>query len=310
MRDVSINNEPFFVFQDVCSDLDRKIVFNDLMRVSEQNKRCVRLETERVHKNNFIVLNAAGIRELHGTADASGDGCVDVQTRKDVGAMQITIAEVGIRQDEQGRYCLNDLHQAAGAEAKHQPANWLRNKQAQELIDELAKIPQIRGIEVKQGLGTFVCKELVYAYAMWISAAFHLKVIRAYDAFVAGPTIPQTLPEALRLAADLAERNALLAPRAAIADRISLAEGMLSIRESAKVLKIKETHLVKWLVMHGWMYRDMKGRLRGYANKSPRFVSHKVTPMPCDEDSERVFVQVMITPEGLTKLASVFVAGF
>ncbi len=97
---------------------------------------------------------------------------------------ELTISGVSVRQDEQGRFCLNDLHRAAGGESRHQPAKWLENNQARELIEVLSNETPITGIPVilaKQQVGTFVVKELVYAYAMWISPKFHLQVIRAYD---------------------------------------------------------------------------------------------------------------------------------
>lgn len=120
-----------------------------------------------------------------------------------------------IRQDEAGRYCLNDLHKAAGGENRHKPANFLRTDIAKGLVAEVEAeipiahfraiggnhhhdepIPHFRGItgntdkagipalSRKQKVGTFVCKELVYAYAMWISPKFHLHVIRTFDAVV------------------------------------------------------------------------------------------------------------------------------
>lgn len=98
---------------------------------------------------------------------------------------ELVIANTAIRQDADGRYCLNDLHRAAGGEKRHQPSDWLRLDQTKELVAEV-EIPGNPGIQSKQGLGTFVAKELVYAYAMWISPAFHLQVIRAYDAMATG----------------------------------------------------------------------------------------------------------------------------
>jgi len=104
---------------------------------------------------------------------------------------KLIITDVAIRQDSQNRYCLNDLHKASGNLKKHKPVNWLRNQQAIDLI-ELLKSEQStvenRVIFVKQGVGTFVIKELVYAYAMWISPVFNLHVIRAYDSLVINQT--------------------------------------------------------------------------------------------------------------------------
>jgi len=98
----------------------------------------------------------------------------------------LVISDISIRQDAEGRYCLNDLHRAAGGEQRHRPKYWLKNQQTVELVNEIEK-GGIPPIQLKQQLGTFVCKELVYAYAMWISPAFHLKVIRAYDALMTQP---------------------------------------------------------------------------------------------------------------------------
>lgn len=119
----------------------------------------------------------------------------------------IIISDIKIHMDAEGRYSLNDLHAASGKQEKDKPANWLRAEKTIELIDEILNA-QIRAfknndnsnsaeLQIKKPMdskkgrygGTYVCKELVYAYAMWISAAFALKVIRAYDALVTGDAV-------------------------------------------------------------------------------------------------------------------------
>ncbi len=100
---------------------------------------------------------------------------------------------ITIKQDAEGRYCLNDLHKAAGggdwsANDKNQPKDWLITKHTAEMIVELSNSgkPPIFKKAGRYG-GTYVCKELVYAYAMWISPKFHLAVIRAYDELMTSP---------------------------------------------------------------------------------------------------------------------------
>ena len=117
----------------------------------------------------------------------------------------LTISDVLVHQDDKGRFCLNDLHKAAGGEAKHSPNRFTRSENYQSLINELtpdlafAPVESIRGGKTP---GTYGCKEIVYAYAMWISAKFHVVVIRAYDALVTGtqptPTNPPRLTHATK----------------------------------------------------------------------------------------------------------------
>ncbi|WP_080361036.1 KilA-N domain-containing protein [Enterobacter kobei] len=103
---------------------------------------------------------------------------------------QIIISDIVIHQDPEGRYSINDLHKASGSKKCHEPNRWMRLEQTSELIVAItnAQIWAFQAVHTQRGCkgGTYVCKELVYAYAMWIDAEFYLKVIRAYDALVSG----------------------------------------------------------------------------------------------------------------------------
>lgn len=107
----------------------------------------------------------------------------------------------------EGLFSLNDLHKASGGEPRHRPNYWLENKQTKELIAVLEAEQNAAGnpaafenqvVRVINGNngGTFVCKELVYAYATWIDAAFYLKVIRTFDA-VMNTKLPPRYPDDL-----------------------------------------------------------------------------------------------------------------
>lgn len=101
-----------------------------------------------------------------------------------------------------GLFSLNDLHRASGSEKKHQPALFMRNTEVQALISEIEQenssstdlqtLNKAYETVVGKGKqqGTFVCKELVYRYAMWISPKFSLMVIRAFDSLTQSQFIP------------------------------------------------------------------------------------------------------------------------
>lgn len=129
----------------------------------------------------------------------------------------------------------------------------------------------------------------------------------------AAPSIPQTLPEALRLAADLAEQKAkaeaalaIAAPKVEGFDRIANATGLLSLRETATTLKVPERKFILWMQRHDWLYRRPgKGTLLGYAERlKDGYLEHKAVTIHNDRTGEdEIREQVRVTPRGLTVLA-------
>tara|TARA_R110001583_G_scaffold65264_1_gene188650 strand:+ start:3087 stop:3821 length:735 start_codon:yes stop_codon:yes gene_type:complete len=82
---------------------------------------------------------------------------------------------------DDGMFSLVDLHKATSLK-KHAPKEWLRLKITQAVIQELTELRGgISPLSTGKGKATFVCRELVYSYAMTVSAQFEIEVIRVFD---------------------------------------------------------------------------------------------------------------------------------
>lgn len=124
-------------------------------------------------------------------------------------ALSLVIGDVTISQDDEGRYSLNDLQRAAvaaGVTKDIRPNEWLSMAQPREMVEVLiaensvikpgnSVIKPAHKVSGRYG-GTYVVKEIVYSYAMWVDQTFHLKVVRAYDALMqtGGPCARKRVP--------------------------------------------------------------------------------------------------------------------
>lgn len=200
---------------------------------------------------------------------------------------QLTVCGVAIKQDAEGRYCLNDLHKAAGGEAKHTPGRFTCTDSFQGLCAELSRNQDKSPFTSGRGVGTFVVKELVYAYAMWVSPKLHLEVIRSYDRLATeGVAVHASAAEAvlddpltymekviaqakvLKAERDrLALENKEMAPKAVVFDNC-VALRQESLATFVRTLEGVNTMAIKGdLADLGYLYRTVgAGKYRVYAS--------------------------------------------
>lgn len=65
--------------------------------------------------------------------------------------------------------------------------------------------------------------------------------------------------------ANLSVQNAIMQPKAEYFDGLCDRESLTGVRETAKLLGLKQNDFVKWLIDHKYIYRDKRGRLMPYA---------------------------------------------
>jgi len=134
------------------------------------------------------------------------------------------------------------------------------------------------------------------------------------EAQASASAIPQTLSQALRLAADQAdlidkqnERLALAEPKAAALDVIDGAIGSQCVRDTAKTLCIPQNKFVAWCLSHDWLYRDNRQKLQMDSRRMKQgFMEQRSVTYKDSNGDTKATTQPLFTPKGLTHLAKTF----
>lgn len=163
--------------------------------------------------------------------------------------------------------------------------------------------------EIKRG--DFITEQQVYKIAIkansqqaekfqdWLTTEV-LPSIRKTGGYQIHPqfNLPQTLPEALRLSADLAEQNAELKPKAELHDKFIATAGAINLTATSKELNVKRNDLVDKLLNHGYIYRTKghSGILQPMKKYVPKLFALKSGGY--NPDGIEFTPQMLITPYG------------
>ncbi|HDT6505213.1 TPA: phage regulatory protein/antirepressor Ant [Klebsiella pneumoniae] len=139
------------------------------------------------------------------------------------------------------------------------------------------------------------------------SAVLRMKIIRRLRELEDNANaIPQTLPEALRLAADMAEQNARLshkvqqdAPKVAFVNQYVEAGGAKSLRETAKILNMPEKAMIDTLLRDKVLFRQ-SGNLLPHALRQREGL---FTVKTGTSDFGHAYTQTRVTPRGVQWIA-------
>jgi len=143
-----------------------------------------------------------------------------------------------------------------------------------------------------------------------LSPEFTAAVIDRWQKLEEGSLVPQSLPEALRLAADLAEEKqalesqlALAAPKVDFVDQYVIAKGSMGFRSVCKLLKAKEPEFRLFLIDEKIIYRQ-DGQFTPYSTHTAagRFEMKTGT----NPNNQHAFRQARFTPKGIQWVAGLW----